>query len=132
VDHFTNGHSHETKQIFYQIPLTIKMVHTMMLIAQYSLLFAALQFVVITRYYASLRLAKNKQQCTHSTEDFRFKTSHGLQRMVSHFQRPQHRIGSSGQKLPSGNPESTCPRVLRLLKRTSHALRGVPVVEALV
>ncbi len=38
----------------------------MMLIAHCSLSFAALQFVVITRYYASLRLAKNKQQCTLS------------------------------------------------------------------
>jgi len=51
--------------------LNIKVCHAMMLIAHCSLLFAALQFVVITRYYASLRLAKNKQQCTLSTIQLR-------------------------------------------------------------
>ncbi len=38
----------------------------MTLIAHCSLSFAALHFVVITSYYSSLRLAKNKQQCTLS------------------------------------------------------------------
>ena len=51
--------------------LTLKVFHAMMLIAHCSLLFAALQFVVITRYYASLRLAKNKQQCTLNTIQLR-------------------------------------------------------------
>lgn len=51
--------------------LTLQMNHAMMLIAHCSLLFAALQFVVITSYYASLRLAKNKQQCTLSTIQLR-------------------------------------------------------------
>lgn len=36
----------------------------MMLIARYSFIFAVLQFVAITRYYALLRLAKNKQYRT--------------------------------------------------------------------
>ena len=36
----------------------------MMPIARHSFFFAALQFVVITSYYVSLRLAKNKQQRT--------------------------------------------------------------------
>jgi hypothetical protein len=38
--------------------------HTMVFIARRFLTPAALQFVVITRYYASLRLAKNKNQRT--------------------------------------------------------------------
>ncbi len=36
----------------------------MVLTAHCFLIFAALQFVVITCYYASLRLAKNKKQST--------------------------------------------------------------------
>jgi hypothetical protein len=36
----------------------------MMLIARRSFFFTALQFVVITNYYVSLRLAKKKQQRT--------------------------------------------------------------------
>jgi len=36
----------------------------MMLIARRSFIFTALQFVVITSYYVSLRLAKKQQQCT--------------------------------------------------------------------
>ena len=67
VDRFSNGQSHEIKQIFFQMPLTLKVNHAMMLIAHCSLLFSALQFVVITSYYASLRLVKNKQRCTLST-----------------------------------------------------------------
>jgi len=67
VDRFINGQSNEKGKIFCQMPFTIKVNQAMMLIAHCSLLFAALQFVVITRYYASLRLAKNKQQCTLST-----------------------------------------------------------------
>ena len=46
---------------------TIRVSHAIVLIAHCCLFFSALQFVVITRYYASLRLAKNKQQCTLST-----------------------------------------------------------------
>ncbi len=37
---------------------------TMVFIAQRFLILAALQFVVITRYYASLCLARNKNQHT--------------------------------------------------------------------
>jgi hypothetical protein len=54
--------------------------HTMVFIARRFLIPAALQFVVITRYYASLRLITpcRKQKSTHSkfhsTEVFRFKT----------------------------------------------------------
>jgi len=39
----------------------------MMLIARRCLFFIALQFVVITRYYVSLRLARKKQQRTLNT-----------------------------------------------------------------
>jgi len=45
----------------------IQMVsQTMVFTARRFLIFAALQFVVITRYYASLCLAKNKNQRTLS------------------------------------------------------------------
>jgi len=50
---------------------TLKVNHAMMLIAHCALFFAALQFVVITCYYASLRLAKDKQQRTLSTIQLR-------------------------------------------------------------
>ncbi len=53
------------------MPHTLQVSYAMMLIVHCSLSFAALQFVVITRYYASLRLAKNKQQCTLSTIQLR-------------------------------------------------------------
>jgi len=43
----------------------------MMLIARCCFFFAALQFVVITRYTVSLRLAKNKQQRTLNTTQLR-------------------------------------------------------------
>jgi hypothetical protein len=43
----------------------------MMLIARRSFFFAALQFVVITRYTASLRLAKKKHQRTLNTTQLR-------------------------------------------------------------
>ena len=39
----------------------------MMFIARYCFIFAVLQFVVITRYYASSRLAKMKQYRTLNT-----------------------------------------------------------------
>jgi hypothetical protein len=43
----------------------IRMVsQTMVLTARRFLIFAALQFIVITRYYASSRLAGNKNQRT--------------------------------------------------------------------
>jgi hypothetical protein len=45
---------------------------TMMFIARCSLFLTALQFVAITRYYASLRLARNKQQRTLNTIQLRF------------------------------------------------------------
>lgn len=44
----------------------------MLFIAHCFLIFAALQFVVITGYYASLRLAKNKKQSTLNTIQLRF------------------------------------------------------------
>jgi len=43
----------------------------MMLIARRCFFFAALQFVVITRYTVSLRLARNKQQRTLNTTQLR-------------------------------------------------------------
>ena len=71
VDCFRNNQPDEIKQIFCQTPHTLKLSDSMMPIARCSLLFAALQFVVITCYHASLRLAKNKQQCTLSTIQLR-------------------------------------------------------------
>jgi hypothetical protein len=47
--------------------LTFKVKNGMMLIARRSFFFTALQFVVITSYYVSLRLAKKKQQRTLNT-----------------------------------------------------------------
>ncbi len=44
----------------------------MMLIARRSLFLTALQLVVITSYYASLCLVRNKQQRTLSTIQLRF------------------------------------------------------------
>ena len=44
----------------------------MLFIAHCFLLFAVLQFVVITGYYVSLRLAKNKKQSTLNTIQLRF------------------------------------------------------------
>jgi hypothetical protein len=53
--------------------LFIQMVnHTMVFIARRFLIPAALQFVVITRYYASLRLAGNKNQRTLNSIQLRF------------------------------------------------------------
>ena len=46
--------------------------NTMMLIVHCFLLFAVLQFVVITGYYASLRLAKNNKQSALNTIQLRF------------------------------------------------------------
>ena len=43
----------------------------MMLIARRSFFFTALQFVVITRYTVSFRLAKKKQQRTLNTTQLR-------------------------------------------------------------
>ena len=45
---------------------------TMVFIARRFLIFAALQCVVITRYYASLRLVKNKNQRTLNPTQLRF------------------------------------------------------------
>jgi hypothetical protein len=49
---------------FEQFRFIWMMSQTMVFIARRFLIFAALQFVVITRYYASLCLAKNKNQRT--------------------------------------------------------------------
>jgi hypothetical protein len=51
----------------------IQMVnHTMVFIARCFLIPATLQFIVITRYYASLRLAGNKNQRTLNPIQLRF------------------------------------------------------------
>jgi hypothetical protein len=51
----------------------IRMVRqTMVFTARRLLIFAALQFVVITRYYAALCLAKNKNQRTLNSTQLRF------------------------------------------------------------
>ena len=71
IDRFISSQFNETKQMFCQMTLTLKAHDAMILIAHCFLLFSALQFVVITCYYASLRFAKNKQQCTLSTIQLR-------------------------------------------------------------
>jgi hypothetical protein len=51
----------------------IRMVRqTMVFTARRLLIFAALQFTIITRYYAALRLAKNKHQRTLNPSQLRF------------------------------------------------------------
>jgi hypothetical protein len=60
------------RQLFYDMALTNRVNHAMMFIARCSLFFAALQLVAITSYYASLRLAKKKQQRTLNTIQLRF------------------------------------------------------------
>jgi hypothetical protein len=55
-----------------QLWLTQMVNQTMVFIARCFLIFAALQFVVITRYYASLCLAKNKNQRTLNPIQLRF------------------------------------------------------------
>ena len=56
---------------FFYMTLTFKVMNAMMLIARRSLSFTALQFVAITRYTVSLRLAKKKQQRTLNTIQLR-------------------------------------------------------------
>ncbi len=70
VDRLISGQSNETKQMFCQMPLTLKVHDAMMLIAHCSLFF----FCIALRcelVHFSLRLAKNKQQCTLSTIQLR-------------------------------------------------------------
>ncbi len=68
VDRYNNDQAYEMKQAFRYLPFTVKkMNHAMMLIARCCFFFTVLQFVAITRYYASLRLVKKKQQRTLST-----------------------------------------------------------------
>jgi len=50
---------------------TFKVRNAMMLIARRCFFFTALQFVVITGYTVSLRLAKKKQQRTLNTTQLR-------------------------------------------------------------
>ncbi|MDR4520880.1 MAG: hypothetical protein R3E36_09845 [Nitrosomonas sp.] len=57
---------------FYKFWLTRMVNQAMVFIARRFLIFAALQCVVITRYYASLRLAKNKNQRTLNPIQLRF------------------------------------------------------------
>jgi len=71
VDRFSNDQTYETKRIFCQTPPILKVSDAMMPIAHCSLFFTALQFVVITCYYALLRLAKDKQQYPLSTIQLR-------------------------------------------------------------
>jgi len=55
-----------------QYPFTQMVNRTMVFIARRFLIPATLQFVVITRYYASLRLAGNKNQRTLNPIQLRF------------------------------------------------------------
>ena len=57
---------------FYQFWFIRMVSQAMVFIARRFLIFAALQFVVITRYYASLCLAKNKNQRTLIPIQLRF------------------------------------------------------------
>jgi hypothetical protein len=54
----------------------------MVFIARRFLIYAALQFVVITRYYASLCLAKNKNQRTLNSVQLRFLGSKFIRQAV--------------------------------------------------
>ena len=51
--------------------LSFKVMNAMMLIARRYFFFTALQFVVITSYFISFRLAKKKQQRTLNTTQLR-------------------------------------------------------------
>jgi hypothetical protein len=66
--------------------LTQMVNHTMVFIARCFLIPATLQFVVITRYYASFRLAgkKSTHSKSHSTEVFRMKHCKRLTRERKH------------------------------------------------
>ncbi len=71
VDRYKNNQPYEiTKNTFHMID-TIWVILAMMLIARYCFIFAVLQFVAITRYYSSLRLAKKKQHRTLNTIQLR-------------------------------------------------------------
>jgi len=67
VNRYNNTQRYEIKDNIFCLVLTTRVNHAMMLIARCFLFFAVLQFVVITSYYASLRLAKKKQQRTLNT-----------------------------------------------------------------
>ncbi len=71
VDRYKRNQPYEiTSNIFNMID-TIWVSHAMMFIARYCFIFAVLQFVAITRYYSSLRLAKKKQYRTLNTIQLR-------------------------------------------------------------
>ncbi len=72
VDRCNNNYPFENNAYFLYTVLTCKVSHAMVFIARCSFIFAALQFVAITNYYASLRLAKKKQQRTLNTIQLRF------------------------------------------------------------
>jgi len=71
VDRYKNNQSYEIKDNISNMTLTSGVSLAMMFIALCSFIFAVLQFVAITRYYASLRLAKKKQQRTLNTIQLR-------------------------------------------------------------
>ncbi len=71
VDRDSNKSSHEKKTLFFTMTRTFKVRNAMMLIARCCFFFAALQFVVITRYSVSLHLAKKKQQRMLNTTQLR-------------------------------------------------------------
>lgn len=71
VVRFRNNQSQKTKKITFQISLTQKVSHAMLLIAFCSLLFGALQLIIINSYYALLYLIKNTQPNTLSTIQLR-------------------------------------------------------------
>ena len=71
VNRHNNDDPHENKTLFLDIGFTYRVNHAMIFIARCCFIFAVLQFVVITRYYASLRFAKKKQQRTLNTIQLR-------------------------------------------------------------
>jgi hypothetical protein len=72
VDRYNNNHHQENKTILLYAACIYGVNAAMVFIARCSLFFAALHFVAITSYYASMRLAKKKQQRTLNTIQLRF------------------------------------------------------------
>jgi hypothetical protein len=75
-----------------QYQLTQMVNHTMVFIARCFLIPATLQFIVITRYYASLRLAGNKNQRTLNPIQLRILGSNELSPGWQRFRDDRHGV----------------------------------------
>ncbi len=114
---FRNFQPHETKQLFCQMRVILKMSRAMMLIAHRSLSFATLQFVAIT----VLRLLDiDGFRVAQMNQDKAWSTANG--QPFSKTATPYWIIWAA----PFGRPGKHLPAVLRLLKRASHSRQGVP------